>query len=249
LTIRGKENQKEGRGMKYPHAILLVLLGFFLGIFLVVGCAAKLESETLPPEDVAPTQEGAQVESELEVTQDQNGELDGNCDDVKSELEATRAKHEELQSEYSELNTKYTKLKADCDELSVKYNTVIEGTAGISGEDVEQAIFEAINQDRKDNGLNELEWTDGFYEWAKEHSDYMAKRKRLELTEESYWQDVFRAAGYSTLDRIANATLMVWKESTTYKTNFLNEQAIYGTVAVSKSGEIFYITYFAHTQK
>ncbi len=235
--------------MKYPHAILLVLLGFFLGIFLVVGCAAKLESETPPPEDVAPTQEDSQVESELEVQQDQNGESDSNCDDIKSELEATRAKYEELQSEYSELNTKYNKLNADYDELSVEYNTLIEGTAGISEGDVEQAIFEAINQDRQDNGLNELEWTGGFYEWAKEHSDYMATRKLLELSEESYWQDIFRAAGYSTLDRIADATLMVWKESTTYETNFLNVNANYGTVAASKSGEIFYITYFAHTQK
>ena len=230
--------------MKHSHAILLVLLGFFLGIFLVVGCAPKLEEETYIPEDVTPTQQSSQVESG-EVKQDQNGELNDDCNTIRSELEATQAKYEELQSKYSELNIKHNKLKADYDELSVKYNTLIEGTAGISEKDVEQAIFELINQDRQNNGLNELEWGYTFYEWAKKHSDNMLKTNRLEYSDLAYWQDVFRAAGYSTLDRMVNAALMVWKTGTQYESTFLNEQAKLGVVAVSKSGEIFYITYFA----
>ena len=235
--------------MKHFHAMLLVVMGFFLSIFLVVGCAAKLEEETSVPEDVTPTQESPQVESELEVKEDQNGESNDDCDTVKSELEATQAKYEELQSKYSELNTIYNKLKADYDELSAKYDALIVGTAGVSEKDVEQAIFELINQDRQNNGLNELEWGVTFYEWAKRHSNDMAAKNRLEYSDLPYWQDVFQAAGYSTLDGIANAALMVWKASTTYENTFLNEQAIYGAVAVSKSGEIFYITFFSSAER
>ncbi|MFC2005049.1 hypothetical protein ACFLUY_02370, partial [Chloroflexota bacterium] len=70
-----------------------------------------------------------------------------------------------------------------------------------------------------------------------------------EVANQSYWQGVFQAPGYSSLDRITNAAWMVWKENTAFENNFLNQHAKFGTVAVSKSGDIFYITYFAYTEE
>lgn len=236
-----------------------LLVGVMLLVsLLVVGCgipqedynAVVDERDTAQAEVASLQSKLSKMQSDLSTAESNLAEAQSQIESLESDLdEATRAKYEELESEYSELNTKYNELKADYDELSVKYNTLIEGTAGISEKDVEQAIFEVINQDRQNNGLNELEWTDSIYWWAKEHSDYMAARKRLELSDYSYWQDIFRAAGYSTVDRIANAALIIWKESPTYETNFLDGDANYGVVAVSKSGEIFYITYFAHMSK
>ncbi|MFC1991990.1 CAP domain-containing protein, partial [Chloroflexota bacterium] len=187
--------------------------------------------------------------SEPEVKQEQNEQVTEDCEAIRSELEVVQAKYGALQSENSELNATFNVLTADYDELTAKYNDLLVGTVKTTESDVEQAIFQVINQDRQNNGLNELEWTDSFYQWAKVHSDYMATTKRYQLSDQSYSQEIFRAVGYSTLDRITNAALLVWKESPTYTTIFLGQQSKYGTVAVSKSGDIFYITYFAHTQK
>ncbi len=237
--------------MRHLRELYLVLLGFILGIFVIVGCAANLEEESPSPKDVAPPRETAQVESEPEVKPEQNGSVDEDCDAIRSELEVIKAKYETLKSEHGELNIKFNTLTADFDELTAKYNNLLVGTPEINESDLEQAIFELINQDRKNNGLNVLEPATTFGRPAKEHSDYMAQKKHLELSEEYnyYWQDVFRATGYSTLDRIANAAMIIWKESLQYQRNFLNEATRYGVVAVSKSGEVFYITYFAHTQQ
>jgi|GEM_PF-3846763 hypothetical protein len=85
--------------------------------------------------------------------------------------------------------------------------------------------------------------------WAKEHSDYLAGKNIVEVSDQPYFQGIFRAAGYSSLDRITGAALMVWKENAVFERNFLNRQALFGNVAVSESACIFYITYFADTRK
>ncbi len=206
----------------------------------------------------APTvsqEEYDRVTNELTAAQNQIASLQGDLAEAKklqatynelsTNYEAVKSKLEIMQAKHDELSVKYDELSAEYDELSAKYDAVLEGTAGISEEDVEQAIFELINQERQNNGLNELEWSEGLYWWAMEHSQHMATTKRLEYSEHPYWQDIFRAAGYSTLDRIANAALIIWKESLQYERNFLNNNAKYGAVAASKSGEIFYIACFA----
>lgn len=235
--------------MKQIHWMLLLLIGFVLGIFIIVGCAANVVEESPSPKEEITQQEATKVEDEPVVKQEQIKQVAEDCDALRSELKALQAKYEALQSENSELNAKLNTLLADYDELTTRYNNLLEGTPDITESDLEQAIFKTINKGRKDSGLDELEWTDGFYEWAKEHSDYLATKNLAEESDKSYWQGVFRAAGYSSLDRLTKAAWMVWKENTTFEMNFLNQQAQFGTVAVSKSGGIFYITYFAHNQK
>ena len=249
--------------MKYSRKPLLFLLVLFVSISLFVGCTPESEDEVSEPKDVVSTEDDSKEQSELQILQGKYDKLNDDCEAVRRELEATQAKYKELQSEYSELSTKYDGLSADYDGLSTKYdglsvdydelttmyNNLLEGTPDITESDVEQAIFKMINKGRQDSGLNELEPAVSFYRWAKEHSDYLATKNLVEIAKEPYWQGVFRAAGYSSLDRITNAAWMVWKVDKTFEDNFLNEHAEFGVVAVTKSGDIFYITYFAHTQK
>lgn len=202
--------------------VLSVLL--IMALFSVLSCAPAISQ-----------QEYDQVTGELSETQ-------GKLASLRSEL----AEAEILQAEYDELGAKYDDLDTKYDELSSQYNVLVEGTANTSEEDVEQAVFELINQARRDNGLDELEWNHSLYLWAKSHSRDMAARKRVELSDYDVWQDVWRATGYSTVDRLTSATLAIWKDSVNYERTLLVKGATVGAVAVYKSGDIFYITYFAH---
>jgi len=176
--------------------------------------------------------------AEAELLQVQNEELNKQFDAVKSEFEIMQAKYEELSTEYEELNRQY-------EELRKQYDIIIEETAEINEEDVEQAVFKLVNQERKNNGLNELMWGVNIYKWAISNSRSMATNKRLEYSEMIGWQEVFWGTGYSTTDGIANAALTIWKNHQQYERNFLSPGANYCAVAVYKSGEIFYITYVA----
>lgn len=59
-------------------------------------------------------------------------------------------------------------------------------------------------------------------------------------------QRVYIAAGYSSLERLINAAMTIWKShALSYEENILNEDVIYGAVSVVKLGEIYYITFMA----
>jgi outer membrane murein-binding lipoprotein Lpp len=166
-------------------------------------------------------------------------------DRLSNDYSAMRNELETLQAKYDELDAKHLELGAKYDELSEQYNVLVEEEI-ITEEDIEQAIFELINQERQNNGIDELEWDRTLHRWAKSHSRDMATRKILEYSEDSAWQDVWQAAGYSTVDGLASAALMIWKDSKRYEGQFLAKGAKLGAVAAYKSGEVFYITYFAH---
>jgi len=212
----------------------------------LVSLQGKLaEAELLQAQNEELNKQFYTVKSEFETIQakyeelsTEHGELNKQFDTVKSESETIQAKYEELSTEYEELNKQF-------EELSRKYDIIIEGTAEINEEDVEQAVFKLVNQERKNNGLNELMWGDNLYKWAIANSRTMATNKSLEYSELFSWQEVFWATGYGTTDRIANAALTIWKDGKQYERNFLSTGANYGAVAVYKSGEIFYITYVA----
>ena len=74
--------------------------------------------------------------------------------------------------EYEELTNKY-------EELSEQYAVVTEEPAEITEEDVEQALFKLINQERKNNGLDDLIWGGNLYKWAITNSRNMANKNAL----------------------------------------------------------------------
>jgi uncharacterized protein YkwD len=202
------------------------------------------EAELLQAQNEELNKQYDAAKSEFETMQakyeDLNAEYDGlneQFDTVKSEFETMRARYKDLDAEYEELNERF-------EELSERYNIIMEGAAGIDEEDIEQAVFKLINQERENSGLDELMWGKYRYKDAIAHSRYMATSKKLEYPEFG-WQEIFWATGYGTADRIASAALTVWKNRQPYEITFLNKATYYGAVGVHKSGEIFYITYLA----
>ncbi len=232
--------------------IIIISTLLIMALFNVLSCAPAVSQQEYDrvTSELSETQSQlALLQSDLdeaEILQAEYDELSDNYDVVRSELEILQAGYGELGVKYDELGAKYDDLGAKYDELSRQYNVLVEGTADISEEDVEQAVFELINQERRDNGLNELEWNRSLYSWAKSHSRDMAARKRLETSDYDVWQEVLRAAGYSTVDRLAGAALIIWRDSVNYERSLLVTGATVGAVAAYKSGEVFYITYFAH---
>ncbi len=245
--------------MRYFDIRLSSLLVLFLSVLLLVGCVTKLENGGSDNDCDTIKDELKSTQAEYDelhlIYTDLNtkygklgaeyGELSVAHKDLGTKYDELSLAHKDLNAEYDKLSVAHKDLITKYDELNVKYNAVMQGTSGVSEGDVEQAIFKRINQVRQDGGLNKLAWSDNLYGVAKSHSNYMVRVRRLEYYEGNYWQDVFRAAGYNTLDGIVNATMIIWKESIQYESNFLDEHAKRGAVAVSKSGDIFYITYFA----
>jgi uncharacterized protein YkwD len=102
-----------------------------------------------------------------------------------------------------------------------------------------------VNEERKKNGLNELEWGTNLYKWAQANSKRMATEQDLVYSDYGAFQELFRAVGYDTVERLCEAVMIIWENGNQYERKFLNAGTLYGTVAVYKSGEIYYITYIA----
>ncbi|MFQ5996794.1 MAG: CAP domain-containing protein [Dehalococcoidales bacterium] len=185
------------------------------------------------------------VKSEREAMQAQYDELSTEYEELNKQFDPVKSAFETMQAQYEELSTEYEELNNKYEELSEQYDALVEEPGEFNEEDVEQAVFKLVNQERKNNGLDELMWGDNIYKWAIANSRTMVTNKQLEYSEAIGWQDIFWATGYSTADEIANAALTVWKNHREYERNFLSEVIDYGAVAVYKSGEIFYITYVA----
>jgi uncharacterized protein YkwD len=154
-----------------------------------------------------------------------------------SQFETVQAVYEELSDKYEALNEEYEKLLKEAAETAA--------AAEFSEEDVEQAIFKLINEERIDNGVTELEWGINLYKWARENSRNMATYKRYEYSSYASWQEILWAAGHNSAESLANATMTVWRDSLQYERNILNSVAIYGGVGVYQEAGIYYITYIA----
>jgi len=203
------------------------------------------EAELLQAESEEWKKQYDTVKSEFETMQAQYEDLSTEYEDLNKQFATVKSELETMQAKYESLSTEHEELSKQFEELSKEYDILIEGTVEINEEDVEQAVFKLVNQERTNNGLDELMWGDNLYRWARTNSRSMATNKRLEYIEYLGWQDIFWATGYGTADRMANAALTVWKNRQQYERNFLSVGANYCAVAVYKSGEIFYITYVA----
>jgi seryl-tRNA synthetase len=176
---------------------------------------------------------------ELKAVKSDFDELNAKYEQLKGQGEAGTDEMQALQAEYDELSQQYAELKR-------QYDIIVQGEAVFSEEEIEQAIFELVNQERKNNGLDELEWGPNLYKWAKQNSREMAEKGEYMDSDWSSWQDIYIAAGHATLDGLASSALTIWKnQNYNFKQNFLNPQSPYGTVAAYKLGDAYYITYMA----
>jgi chromosome segregation ATPase len=193
------------------------------------------------------------LKAQNEDLQKQFNNLKGEYDALKSEYEDLGTENKDLQkqfddarSDYNSLESEYGALMTEYQELNKEYEAIINEKAEVIGvEEVEQAIFGLINQDRKSQGIEELLWGKNIYKWAKQNSRNMATNQRLEYSQYGGYQAAYRATGYTTATGMAEAVVTVWKNTERYELNFLNSVMVYGAVAVYQSGEIYNITFVA----
>lgn len=172
--------------------------------------------------------------------------LGAQIDDLSNELDELADELDELTDEIEAKTNEVAEWVFNYDELKAQYDALVGSALAISEENIEQALFDLINQERISHGLNELEIGHNLEAWATINSERMAVSKETEYYTD-YWvpfQRVFIATGYSSLDRVVNATMAIWQSHTlSYEANILDEDALYGAVGVVKSGEIYYITF------
>ena len=172
--------------------------------------------------------------AEIETLKGQATELTANLTGLQSELKTKLTELASLEQEYDYLFENYLEATKDPDPINAA--------------DVEEALFNLINQARTENGLDALIYGEFLYETVTENSLLMATVKETRYSTQPGWQEVFWAAGYDTAEAVANAALLTWKNNlNTYNQNILNANAVYGAVSAYKVGDIIFISYISHT--
>lgn len=252
--------------MKNIKIVCTVLLGLMVAVG-TISCQGNLQQEY----DILKTQLtdaneklAAQQEQllEAEVMETQYDALSAEYEELKQqndanldELESLKAQLEEIGTEIDRLtgenkakDTEIADLTSQYDQLKAQYDILVGSEGEITEENIEQALFDLINQERKSHGLNELVIGSNLVSWSATNSQNMSVSKQNEYYDISQvpFQRAYIAAGYSSLDRILNAAMTIWKShAISYEENILNEDAVYGAVGVVKLGEIYYITFMA----
>lgn len=240
-------------------------------LFSLSNCAPSVSQEeydsvrselSVTKDQLATLQEKlAEVEEQHQYLNIKYEELQKQHDARIDEIQTIKSEFDELNTEYEQLKrqddarineiqaiqVEYDELNKEFEELKTQYDIIAKGTAVFNEEDIDQAIFELINQERKNNGVDELEWGVIRYKVANKNSREMAEKGEYRYSAEgAQWQEVFIAARYGTVEQIANAALITWKNNDyRYRYNLINPQSIYGAVATYKLGEVYYITYVA----
>ena len=190
--------------------------------------------------------------------------LDVELEDVKEELDAKTGELENVEANYAELNEEFEELQrqnetyiseiasidAQYEELKKQYEAVTQPPEEITIEDIEQTLFDLINQERINNGIDALLWGKNLHGWARGNSYEMADTLRTKYSEWASWQEIFWAAGYNTTEAMSQAAILIWRNNPyRYDQNIVNTGAKYGAVGVYHSGDIYYITYMASTTR
>ena len=178
-------------------------------------------------------------------------EIDTNLDEIAS-LEVQIGELENELDELTDETEAQTNEIADWvfayDELKAQYDAMVGSAMEITEENIEQALFALVNQERKNNDLNELALGPNLRTWARINSQRMFVSKQTEYYDDTWipFQRVYIAVGYQSLDQVVNAAMTFWQShALSYKDNILDEDALYSAVGVVKSGDICYITFMA----
>lgn len=254
--------------------IITLLILLIIVLFSLANCAPSVSQEeydsvrselsdtkNLLAELLDKLAEAATVEGQYQDLKIKYEELQKQQDARIDEIQTIKSEFDELNTEYERLKgqddarineiqamqVEYDELNKEFEELKRQYDIIVQGTAVFSEEEIDQAIFELINQERINSGVDELVWGINLYKVARSNSRAMAEKGEYQYSSSgAIWQEVFMAARYGTIDQIANAALITWKNNDyRYKHNIINPLSIYGAVATHKLGEIYYITYVA----
>ena len=253
--------------MMRRRTILSVLL--VISLFTAISCSTPISQENIDKinEELSEAQSQLQEKvAEAAKLKAANEALQNQFDDVKSENKSLQEQYDAVKSEtgasqetdelkeqldvsegkYNSLEADYEKLNSEYQDLRASYKAITEAPdTAYSEQDVEQQIFQAVNEARTNNGLDELKWGTNLYKWARANSQDMAAKQDLVYSSYGAFQELYRAVGYDTAEKFTEALMTIWENGNQYDRKFLNSGTAYGAVAVYKSGEIYYITYIA----
>ena len=227
--------------------IVVMLLFIVYGAFSCAPSVSQQEYERVKDKLSAVRSELESMQdtlAEAAVLKENNEELNRQYDVLQSKYDGFVKQYEELKSGHDSLQTAYEALTSEYKELSSKYDALLaEAEATVIEEDLEQAIFELINQDRTGNGIEELVWGIYLYKQARNNSRDMAANQQLQYSDYGSYQEIYRATGYTSAQKLAEDVFTIWKETRLYEQHFLNSSMVHGAVGVYKSDEIYNITY------
>ena len=253
--------------MKIAKVLSIIIVGV-----LVLGVAVSCGQDDLQEQiDILKTQlsdansqvtelqqklfEAQTIESQYDVLEDQYADLQAENEANLASIETMGATIEQLDMQVNQLTStnaahvaEIAELQQEYNSLKAQYDLLLGLEAGISVDAIEQALFELINQERISYGLNTLQPGTNLSDWALINSQRMAVSKEFEYYEDTWvpFQRVYIAAGYGSLDKLVNGVLITWQSHALfYQENVLSEDAIYGSVRVVQSGDIYYITFLA----
>jgi uncharacterized protein YkwD len=253
--------------MKHISKIIVISIISVIVLLSVASCSPSISQE-----------EYDKVKSELNDVRLQVEALQDELDEAmifEAQYDRLNTQYQELEEQYNAQSVEIQILKSDFDDLNVSYKAKIDEIQGIqddydilseefedlkmqcdaivqnevfSLEEVDQAIFALINQERSNNGLYELEWGENIYMWAKWNSVAMSETGDFEYSSWLSVQAVLITAGQTTFDGLVDGVMMVWKQRKhEYSPKILSTGVKYGAVATVKSGDVYYITYVAST--
>ena len=270
INTSGHSNRRRCR-VKAIMRIIIVATISIIVLFTVASCSPSISQEEYDSlkSELSDTKnqltnlqnklaEATVVETQFDNLNTQYEELKKQHDAQIDEIQTIKFELDELNTEYEQLKTQddarineIQAIQAEYDDLKQQYDILAQGTAMPSEEEVEQAIFELINQERIDNNVDELAWGINLYNRAEDNSREMAEEGEFQYTGGAVsGQEVFITARHGTLEQIADATLMFWKnDDLKYSYNVLDPQSIYGAVCTYKLGEVYYITYISSVYK
>ena len=195
------------------------------------------ELEAAPPVTISLPDEQS-LHDEIDSLNAQIATLGDQVTDLNNKNNDLIKEKASLEAQYEELNAEYEEIQAKLAELTYK--------EPFTEDNIEAEIMRLLNEDRVAAGIDEFVVGETLYKQAKRNSQKMADTGKLVIVSTTFYQVTFWAAGYDTVEAVANGALLTWKIGTyPYENNVLFAYNKYGAVGAAISGEIVYITLLA----
>lgn len=253
--------------MKNKKIVGIVLLGIIV-LASAISCDQgdlQAEYDILEAQYAEANEQLEQLQGELietQILQTQYDDLLIQYDELTDEVDTNLDEIASLEAQIGELETELDELTDEIeaqtneiadwvfayDELKAQYDAMVGSAMEITEENIEQALFALVNQERKNSDLNELAFGPNLQTWARINSQRMFVSKQTEYYDDTWipFQRVYIAVGYQSLEQVVNAAMTFWQShALSYQDNILDEDALYSAVGVVKSGDICYITFMA----
>ncbi len=253
--------------MKYSIRIIIISVVSIVVLLGLFGCSSSVSNEEYDRVknelDDAMTQVQALQEKldDATILETQYQDLKNQYDAAAAELQTVRSDFDALNDSYQQLLVQdnarlseiqgleidYDMLNQEFEELQKQYDSMFQSSTEFSNEEVDQAIFNLVNQERRNAGLDELEWGVNLYSWARQNSVSMSETGEFKYTSWLSTQAVLITSGQETFDGLVNGVMAVWKQQKhEFTPKFLSTVTKYGAVATYRLGDIYYITFLAN---